>query len=126
MDQGEEVEDATILQECQKNTFVPWLQGLIFTGEAKGTFAHELEKVLLSKFGNDQDRLRDAFKNKVLWFSGTATSYVKFATVPKGSVKSKIHISVVRFTDRSFPGKGMYLADTFVMFGASSLLVFLG
>ena len=52
VDQDEEVEDETILQEFQQKTFVPWLQGL--TGEAKGTLAHELEEVLLSKFGSDQ------------------------------------------------------------------------
>ena len=68
VDHDEEVEDETILQDFQKNTIGPWLQGLIVTGEAKRTLAHELEQVLLSKIGNDQDRLRDAFKRKVHGF----------------------------------------------------------
>ena len=46
-------------------TFVPCLQVLSVTelgefGAAKRTtLAYELEKVLMSKFGNDQDRIRD-------------------------------------------------------------------
>ena len=68
VDQEEEVEDETILHEFQNKTFVPWLQGLSVTelddlGEARGTtLAYELEKVPMSKFGNDQDRIRDELK----------------------------------------------------------------
>ena len=46
-------------------------------GEAKGTtLAHELEKVLMSKLGHDQDRIRDEFKNKGPCLAGTDTYYV--------------------------------------------------
>ena len=70
VDQDEMVEDETMLYGVQNKTFVPWLHGLCVTeldefGEAKGaTLAHELEQVLMSKFGDDQYRIRDEFNNK--------------------------------------------------------------
>ena len=85
--------------------FLPWLEGLSVTeldelGQAKGTtLAHELEKVLMSQIGDDQDRICDEFNKQVPWLSGTETSYVKFTTVPKGSVKSKIHSCFSRFKE---------------------------
>jgi hypothetical protein len=79
----------------------------------------------MSRFGNHHDRIRDEFKNKVPWRSGTETSYVKFSTVPRGSLKSKVHVSFLSFTETSFPGEGIYLGDTFVTLGASSLLALL-
>ena len=84
VDQDEEVEDETLFYEFQNKTFVPWLQGLSVTeldelGEAKGaTLAYELEKVIMSRFGNDQDRIRDEFKKQVPWLLGAETYYVKF------------------------------------------------
>ena len=62
------------LHVFQNTMFVPWLQGLSVTeldglGEAKRTtLDYELEKVLLNKFGNDQDRIRDEFKSKLHGF----------------------------------------------------------
>ena len=70
VDQDEEVEDEMRLHEFQNTLFVPWLQRLSVTeldalGETKGTkLARELEKVLMSKFDNDEGRIRDEFKNK--------------------------------------------------------------
>ena len=98
VDQDEEVEDEMRLHEFQNTLFVPWLQRLSVAeldalGETKGTtLARELEKVLMSKFDNDEGRIRDELKNQVAWLSGTETSYVKFTTAPKVSVKSKIHV----------------------------------
>ena len=70
VDQDEEVEDEMRLHEFQNTLFVPWLQRLSVTeldalGETKGaTLARELEKVLMSKFDNDEGRIRDEFKSK--------------------------------------------------------------
>ena len=103
VDQDEEVEDEMRLHEFQNTLFVPWLQRLSVAeldalGETKGaTLARELEKVLMSKFDNDEGRIRDEFKKQVPWLSGTETSYVKFTTAPKGSVKSKMHVSFFEF-----------------------------
>ena len=57
-----------------KTFFFLWLPGLSVheveeLGEAKGTtLAYELEKALMSKFGIDQDRIRDEFKHKFQGF----------------------------------------------------------
>ena len=98
VDQDEEVADEMRLHEFQNTLFVPWLQRLSVAeldalGETKGaTLACELEKVQISTFDNDEGRIRDEFKKQVPWLSGTDTSYVKFTTAPKGSLKSKIHV----------------------------------
>ena len=124
----DEVVDETMLKEFQDNTFVPWLKALLVTedGEPKGTtLAHEMEQALINKFGNEYD-FRTLFRNKVPWLSGTETSYVKFQNTPRGSVKSYIHVSFLSYSAASYPGKGIYLTDAFVMLQASSLLALLG
>ena len=111
VDQDEEVEDEMRLHEFQNTLFVPWLQRLSVAeldalGETKGTtLARELEKVLMSKFDNDEGRICDEFKKQVPWLSGTETSYVKFTTAPKGSAKSKMHVSFLSFAENYFPSK---------------------
>ena len=67
--------------------------------------ARELGKVLMSKFDNDEVRIRDEFKTPVPWLLGTETSYVNFTTAPKGSVKSKMHVCFLSCVEDSFPGK---------------------
>ena len=112
------------LEQWKTNTFIPWLQDFdVVDGK---TLASELEKRMHDKFNNDLTRMRDAMKMHVPWQHGTETTYVKFMSVPKNSVRAKMHVSFLSFSGKYFPGNGIYLSDCFVLLGSSSLTTLVG
>ena len=111
VDQNEEVEDETMLHEFQNAMFVPWLQGLSVTeldtlGETKGTtLACELEQVLMSKFGDDEGRIRDEFKKTSLMVFGHRNIFCQVYISAQGICEVPDSRLLLSFTEMHAPVK---------------------
>ena len=114
---AEETLDGTTCTTYVTNV-IAWLEKLLKDSKSKGKTLAKLFADTVHSHQADKEVLRDDFKRLIPW---NCSGYLNFQSAPKTGKQGQVHASFLAFDQEAYPGNGMYVQDSIVLLGSTSL-----
>ena len=114
---AEETLDGTTCTTYVTNV-IAWLEKLLKDSKSKGKTLAKLFADTVHSHQPDKEVLRDDFKRLIPW---DCSGYLNFQSAPKTGKQGQAHASFWAFDLEAYPGNGMYVQDSIVLLGSTSL-----